>query len=379
LIFGEIGPFSMELAHEKLPAGYYETPLDGPTGETFMGVWLPLKAPAPPLGFYKSQINLGKKMTVQLGMVMKTGLPSWLPCLACMPTVETLIPTASPVLGAATPDMVAEPSKLKGLVVYLHGLSDGPPSIAHLFEKLAALGFVCAAPSFADDDSNNVKSALSSGHQNLELVHTQREVRTRNAIAALQATYGRSLPLMLIGYSTGTDTMRRMHDLACPRIYMGGPGWLEYATGTPISTPPPGGPTLQLCAIPDEIMAMMKFTADDATRLTGFPLQQGGQQGGTVIVPAESVAAELRAGKRHLRVDYEGWVHASFKHPPFGASEDFAWSQMLCGLNIWELAKLGKKEEDAGPSAEVVQERADAYVDVVASWLLAARTESGGE
>ena len=56
---------------------------------------------------------------------------------------------------------MAEQSSLKGLVVYCHGLSDGPPSISHLFEKLAGLGFICAAPSFTDDDSNDVESVLS--------------------------------------------------------------------------------------------------------------------------------------------------------------------------------------------------------------------------
>jgi len=351
-----------------LPAGYYEAPLSGELGETFYGVWLPLKLPAPPLGSYKSSVSLSKKLKAMVAMKVETGLPGWIPT-GCLPTVDTPIATATADFGTCTPEMVADTSTIKGLVIYLHGLSDGPPSLAHLFEKLAALGFICAAPSFTDDDSNDVESVLAGGFQNLEMLHTHRIERTRACIAALKAKYGASLPLAFIGYSTGADTIRLMPE-SCARIYMGGPGWLEYATGTPISTPPPGGPSLQLLAVPDASMSSMVFAEYDSTRCTGFPLPDA-----TAIVPADGVAAAFRSGKAHLRVDFDGWAHGSFKHPPFAASEDVAWRKLACGMDPWKIVDLVTGRQGDAPAVlvtpEMKQQRADSYTDVIVSWLLA--------
>ena len=354
----------------SLPAGYYEAPLAGEGGDTFMGVWLPLKAPAAqPLGVYKSSIDLAKKLKLMVAMKVETGLPGWVPT-GCLPTVDTPIATASPDLGAASPDMVADAASLKGFVIYVHGLSDGPPSICQLFEKLAGLGFVCGAPSLSDDDSNAIESVLTGGFSNLELLHTHRAERTRTCIQTLRKTYGASLPVMLIGYSTGCDTIRLMQE-AFPRIYMGGPGWLEYATGQPTSAPVPGGPTLQVLAVPDATMTMQGFTEDDSTRVTGFPL------GETTIVPPHEAASALSSGKRHLRVDYVGWEHGSFKHPPFAASEGVAWNKLLCGYDPWKIVDLvtGRKGDEGDTPAitpEIEQARADEYTEVIAAWLLAA-------
>ena len=103
---------------------------------------------------------------------------------------------------------MADRASLKGIVVYLHGLSDGPPSLAQLCERLAALGFIVAAPSFEDDDSNATQSVLSGGFQNVGRLHQHRIERTEACIASLRETFGSSLPLLLIGYSTGADTIR---------------------------------------------------------------------------------------------------------------------------------------------------------------------------
>jgi len=296
-----------------------------------------------------------------IAMKANKGLPDWVP-LSCLPVVDTPLAVAYP-LGAATPDMVADAAALKGLVVYLHGLSDGPPSLAHLFEELAGVGFICAAPSFTDDDSNSVDSVLTGGHQNLRLLHTHRIERTRTAISALQQTYGSSLPLMLIGYSTGADSIRIMQE-TCPRIYIGGPGWLEAITKEPITEPPPGGATLQLLAVPDPTMTSMGFSEAEASSAVGVA---------QVVLPAGEAATALAAGTQHVRVDFNGWQHGSFKHPPFEAMELNAWNSIVCGFDFWALVEkfMGSGSAEEGGATLTTEERAS-YTGVVANWLLTA-------
>ena len=63
-----------------LPIGYYEAPLHGEAGTTFMGVWLPLKKASPqPLGAYASTIRMDKKLAMMVAMAARDGLPRWIP------------------------------------------------------------------------------------------------------------------------------------------------------------------------------------------------------------------------------------------------------------------------------------------------------------
>jgi dienelactone hydrolase len=349
-----------------LPVGYYEQSLPNISGEIFVGVWLPLRAAGEPLGTYKSSILMDKKLKMMLGMSLKDGMPKWIPT-CCLPKVNTPIPTANPLLGAATPDMVAEPSSIRGLVVYAHGLSDGPASLAHVCEKLASLGFIVAAPSFSDDDSNGAVPALAAGNQFIGLQQSERIKQMDTTIATLLEQYGRYLPLALIGYSTGTDTILQMA-AACPRVYVGGPGW-QQSVGTPAAiAAPPGGPSLQLLASPDEMMVRQGFTSDESSAITGFPVPHNRAR-----VTPERIAQAATEGDPHLRVDMEGYSHASFKYPPFAASEDSAWRRAFCGVDIWAVQRMASgNPATSPPSNEVAMLRANASADIIASYLMAA-------
>ena len=94
--------------------------------------WLPLERPAPTRAAYRERINVAKKInTLTFGRV---------PRIPCLPTSSATLPPADPHLGAATPDDVA--ARLRGLVAIAHGLADGTHVVAHIAERLAALGFV---------------------------------------------------------------------------------------------------------------------------------------------------------------------------------------------------------------------------------------------
>ena len=346
-----------------LAAGYYEAGLRGFVGETYMSIWLPLKAPAAPLATYTHDIKVAKKLRMMAAMVLTNGLPGWVPT-CCLPTIKSVLPTASPALGTATPALVADRANLRGFVVFAHGLSDGPLVMAHACEQLASLGFIVAAPSFGDDDGNGSEPVLRFGHRFLAEQHVLRIHRMNACIAHLRETYG-NLPLALIGYSTGTDTIRRM-PIACPRIYLAGPGWVEKITGDDATPPPPGGPSLQLMAFPDATMNGQGFAADEASAFTGFPVPDARQ-----MVSPDAVG-EAFSSRGHLRADFAGFAHGSFKYVPFAQSENDAWKRLACGIvDPWDPCCKGQ-----AVSVPELQRRAQASADAIAAWLLAWSVEA---
>lgn len=154
---------------------------------------------------------------------------------------------------------------------------------------------------------------------------------------------------------TGTDTIRRM-PIACPRVYIAGPGWQDKISGEPIRTPPPEGPSLLVLAAADPEMARFAFDGDYAAEVAG---------GSARVTVAPERVGDTAAGA-HLRVDFDGFLHGSFKHPAFAATEDRAWSVLLCGVNPWIFLEPGTTTPP-----EVVQQRADASAKAVCDWLTA--------
>ena len=141
------------------PVGYYETVLRCATGQTNMHVWLPLRAATTQLGTYKIAVHTGKKAKVLASMMLRHGMPSWLLC--CLPVVKHALPTWRAVYsGVGEPDMLADASSIRGLVIIAHGLADGPLVLAHVAERLAALGYIVAAPSFSDDSCSDAETDL---------------------------------------------------------------------------------------------------------------------------------------------------------------------------------------------------------------------------
>ena len=254
-----------------LPIGYYEAPLACSTGERTMAVWLPINrnaAPAP-LGTYHMKIMMGKKLQILASMVVPGGVPSWLVC--CLPTVQATMPTATPGLCAATPDIVAPPAEVRGLVVIAHGLSDGPLTFAHVAETLASRGFIVATPACADSTAvDDAHSVLQHGKAYLLEHSIIRAHVMETCIDSLRSTFAEQLAgkqTALVGYSIGTDTVRAMR-AACPRVYVAGPGWEQKIAGSvrPIHpSPTPGGPSLQLLCEPDGQMDMFDFSSDEVS------------------------------------------------------------------------------------------------------------------
>lgn len=322
-------------------------------------------------------VDMQKKVSMMAAMVLEGGLPPWVPT-CCIPKVAAPVATALPDLGPGSVEMVAPEASLRGVVVYAHGLSDGPPSIAQVLETLATRGFIVVAPSFGDDDSNGIDPLLEGGFQNLPAQHVRRIERMEAAITFARTQFGTRLPLSLMGYSTGTDTIRQM-PIAAPRIYIAGPGWQDKISGQQIASQTPGGPALLLFAAPDAEMVRFGFDADYATQVA-----LGSTDGAVQVKPSEGSDWDAFRAKflqqlpplalgtkaAHLRVELPGFAHSSFKHPPFAASENRAWSVLLCGTNPWDLPCLGGGA--AGPSPQVKQERADAVATIVADWMLAA-------
>lgn len=143
-----------------LPIGFYEAPLRTTAGITTMCVWLPLKAmPEQQHSMYRMTTSVCKKISI---ITTGGGVP-WPNLTRCFEAYHTSdLPTATSV-GAATPDMVADVSSVRGLVVLAHGLADGPLVLAHVCERLAGLGFVVAAPAFADSANNDQRTVLDLG------------------------------------------------------------------------------------------------------------------------------------------------------------------------------------------------------------------------
>ena len=360
-----------------LPAGHYETPTHS-TYAPFMRVWLPLRAPAPPLGVYRESIRMGKKFRVIASSDLASGVPSWFPTACLCPTRWIEIATASPHLGAAGPELVAD--ALRGVVLIAHGHSDGPLALAHVAERLASVGFVVAAPSFSDSHSNDATSIAQFGSSFLP-EHTALRVRAmEDCHVSIRDTFGglQGKPTALIGYSIGTDTVRHM-PMECPRLYVGGPGWVNKisAERNIHVPPPPAGPSCQLLAAPDGLMDHYELSADKSSELTGYACPEKrtkvtAEEFMQRVLPLASASSDTQQGSsppplpvRHLRIDYEPFGHGDFKYPPFEAAETNAWRSGFCGVNPWD--PMG-----AGPDPAVKQERAAESAEAIVRWLLAA-------
>ena len=387
--FAETRSSAVRAPQAAFRVGYVEVPLGiagnhrGIEGLTFASAWIPLKgSPEKLLSAYSTSICMSKKVEMMVSQIAKNGLPSCVP-RCCFPTLDFSVPTSIQI-GQLSPSSATDKSvyahgSIRGLVVYAHGLSDGPISIAHVLERLAGHGFAVAAPSFSDDDSNDVQAVLAKGHSHLEEQHAERVLRMNACIDTLRkrcagregavlrtaqltrgtAThrYGSALPLALIGYSTGTDTIRHMPN-ECPRIYIAGPGWQNKVSGKPIATPTPGGPSLLLNAGEDAEMKRFGFNGDDAAAIAG----PSPEARSTVRYSAVSEEAPKR---EHLRVNLEGFAHGSFKYPPFAASEDAAWRRCACGLDPFNPCSCG-----GGASKDADWQRCNRSADVIISWLL---------
>ena len=347
-------------AVDGLPVGHYEAPFACSVGETSMHVWLPLKEPGGSelLGGYRVKVNMAKKVPL---MAAQIGLP--LPRL-CFPTIETMLPTASPQLYAARPDMVSE--AVRGLVLFAHGLGDGPLVMAHLTERLASLGFIVAAPSFSDSACND-EYTLPARARELVVEQTALRMHRMDAcLAALRTTFPAltGKPLVLIGYSIGTDTVRHMSG-RCPRIYIGGPGWREQiATNAGRQTlpvpSPPAGPSLQLLAWPDYNMHVIGLDRGASSTFSGHACP-----GTRAPVTLKQLGDACTSGaSTQLRVDLEPFGHGDFKYPPFHALELQAWRAALCGVNPFN--PCGKEVD-----AATLHERSEIGAAAVVRFLLA--------
>jgi pimeloyl-ACP methyl ester carboxylesterase len=199
--------FSLPSDSSLHPVGYYEVPMQSALGEETLHVWLPLKeAAGTHIASYKTRFNMAKKiptMTAALGIEVR---------LSCFPTaIPFELPPWSPPLGAATPADAA--AMLRGLVIMVHGLGDGPLVLAHFGEYLAALGFVVVAPAFPDaGTTDDPPPVVVAGRRFFPEWQVCRMHTCDAAIALLRATYGelQRAPLVLLGYSMGCDTICRL-------------------------------------------------------------------------------------------------------------------------------------------------------------------------
>ena len=343
--------------------GYYEEALHTPAEVTLLSVWLPLAESTTPLREYRYSITMGKKFRLMTSSMMADGMPRSLACL--MPKTENSIPTASARLGAATPDMIADRSRIRGLIVIAHGFTDGSLSLAHAAERLAAHGFVVAAPSFSDSQNNDTPSPMEHGRRYAVDQTALRVVTMEACVDKMKSTFAAALnglPTGLIGYSFGADTIRQM-SLTCPRLYVGGPGWRDVMVGEdrPIPTrPPPGGPSVQLAASEDGLMRLMKLSLDNSSLLTGF----GCPDERRVVHSVDELVAKAGERECHLRLSMvDVQQHGDFKYPPYAESERLGWTRALCGLNPFN--PCGKPTDP-----QVKQERADKAADAMIRWLL---------
>ena len=178
----------------------------------------------PSLGSYNLQIIMEKKLRVMGSMTMRGGIPKCIP-LACLPRFEYTIP-ASTLVCKATPESLLG-DNIVGLVIFAHGLSDGPCCMCHMLERLAGAGFIVVAPSFSDDAGNDALCVAAHGREHLVENNALRIQVVQACEAAIRSAYGalRGLPTALIGYSVGSDTVRHapMAGNVCPRVYIGGP------------------------------------------------------------------------------------------------------------------------------------------------------------
>ena len=347
-----------------LPIGYFEHPLPCVTGETTMSVWMPIKEPTTLLGSYRMRTNGCKKVGLIASAV---GVPC-LPSLPCSGTSDAAFPTASPQLGAASSDQVADASSLRGLVVVAHGLADGPLVLAHLCERLAALGFIVAAPAFSDSANNDQTPMLPFGKRFIAEQTALRMHVLDRCIELLRRMFP-LLPLTMVGYSAGSDTIRQMTHVDCARVYMAGPCWMGALAGPtrPLpAAPPPAGRSLQLLTWPDNAMIRFGITKDDSSALTGFPCPAE-----RTLVAAERVTEKnvfARDAGAHFRVDFEPLDHSGLKYTPFREAEYSAYAAAMCGVNPW--FPCGRRTEDAA----VLELRARAVAgsaDAIVHFLLA--------
>lgn len=343
---------------QGLPIGYYETPLTVGAENTYMCVWLPLKAPpTKKQDVYRVRMSVAKKISM---------ITSGRLLLPCLPSTEAALPTCSPGLGTATSDHVVE--TLRGIVVVAHGLGDGPLVIAQVAEQLASAGFICASPSFCDAAASVAASAVTPPDAlALSKIHEIRLQTMDACAAAVRSEFGTDLPLALVGYSLGADTIRHMA-CSCPRVYVAGPGFLDKmlsvsgdkstCTERPASAPPPG-PSMQVLASNDTAMTLIKLTLDETSEYTGYSVSTGRQ----VLAPEQlDDHAILKA--THLRVDMPGFNHSYFKFAQFARMENWAWRRALCGLNPFDPCSNP-------PEPEVQEDRSRRGAEPIVRWLLA--------
>lgn len=308
---------------------------------------------------------MAKKIRTMGGLLVPHGNLRWLTC--CFPTMNFKMPTASPLLLAATPDMIASSSDLKGLVVLVHGWTDGPLVLAHLCEQLASHGFVVVAPSFSDAPNNESVAMTEYARRFLVESTAVRTQLVHDCIAAMRATYPDliDLPVALIGYSLGTDTVRHVLQLDCPRIYIGGPGWQSAITrpdrGPPVAAAKPAGPSLQLLGWPDDLMQKFGFGPDEAAEATGYPTDER-----ALLTPSQ-IALEQAAGAsagatQHARIVLEPYGHGDFKYAPFHHVETLGWKGALCGLDPFHPC--------GAVDYTVKAQRARYTANLVTSWLV---------
>ena len=356
------------MAEQASAFGYYEAPLHSTAGVTYMSVWLPLREPTPPLGQYKFNISMPKKARTMPSSLLSNGIPAFVTC--CMPQMDHAIPTASPKLGTATPTMIASRSNIRGLVVIAHGFTDGTLVLAHLGERLASLGFIVAVPSFSDSHSNDMSPPIQYG-RSFAIEQTALRVATMDAcIASIRETYRASLddtvPTLLIGYSFGADTIRHM-SLACPRLYVGGPGWHKRFVNDerPLpDIPPPAGPSTQLLTTNDGNMRTLKLTLDESSDCTGYGCTTNERK---IVASTDELAARIKEGgpdAQHLRIDLEDVMHGEFKYPPYTEAERLMWKKALCGID-----PFNKWATPVDPSIKV--QRCETAAAVMIRWVLA--------
>ena len=367
---GGQSPFFMELlgaaTPSSLPIGYLEHPLACTHGETAVHLWLPLKEqPATMLQAYRIRTHSCKKVRV-----ISSTVGMQCPILPCTPMVDTTIPPASQDIGAASAsDQVASAPSLRGLVVLAHGLADGPLVLAHLCERLARHGFVVAAPSHADSANNSSDVVLPYGRQFIAEQTVVRMHVTENCIRQVRRMYPplEALPLALIGYSAGCDTLRQLAHLDCARVYIAGPGWLGAIAGSSRSlpaTPPPLGRSLQLLPWPDAAMKRFGIEKDDASAYTGYSCPDA-----RTLVPAERVGdcATFVRGE-HFRVDFEPLDHSSLKYVPFREAEYGAYAAAFCGINPWFPCGRAAKSDEVVQQIELARMRS---VDAIVNFVMA--------
>lgn len=317
-----------------LAVGYMESPIVTPAGDArSMCVWLPLKGAADArLDAYTVHVDVCKKIRL---VSCAAGLT--LPRLACCAPMytHTIPPSSSGVYGSTTANDLADASLLRGLILLAHGLADGPLVLAHLCESLARLGFVVAAPSFADSSCNDTPSVAELGRQFLAEAMAARLELMDACLSAMRSSYPAvgSLPLVLMGYSMGTDTVRQMSHVAATRVYLAGPGFLgklAAKSGVPPMGPAPEGRSLHMVMSPDNTFALLGLSVAESAATTGYACPEA-----RTIVDMERLgeSSAFPAGVQHFHVLLAGCDHSGLKYVPFRASELAAYRSALCGVD----------------------------------------------